>query len=112
MYFIDFSGLIFWDLFKQDVDYLFVDWNFFGIMEEEFVILMVIFNKEDKEVYIVDYEYLGVYVCCIIVFGMFDIYLVEDLWFVNNSMGSYLCEMIFLLLGSEWEKEDYLNFIE
>lgn len=73
---------------------------------------MVIFNKEDKEVYIVDYEYLGVYVCRIIVFGMFDIYSVEDLWFANNSMGSYLRETIFSLLGSEWEKEDYLNFIE
>lgn len=112
IYFIDFSGLIFWDMFKQDVDYLFVDWSFFGIIEEEFVILMVIFKVEDKEVYIVDYEYLGVYVCCIIVLGMLDIYLVEDLWLVNNSMGVYLWDIILFLLGSEWDKEDYLVLIE
>ncbi|XNM62445.1 hypothetical protein ACLK1T_01965 [Escherichia coli] len=29
-HFIDSSGLISWDLFKQDADYPFVDWNFSG----------------------------------------------------------------------------------
>lgn len=55
------------DLFKQDADYPFVDWNFSGTTEEEFATLMAIFNKEDKEVYIADYEHLGVYACRIIV---------------------------------------------
>lgn len=50
-HFIDSSGLISWDLFKQDADYPFVDWNFSGTTEEEFATLMAIFNKEDKEVY-------------------------------------------------------------
>ena len=35
-HFIDSSGLISWDLFKQDADYPFVDWNFSGTTEEEF----------------------------------------------------------------------------
>lgn len=34
-----------------------------------------------------DYEYLGVYVCCIFVFGMLNIYLSDDLIYVNNNMG-------------------------
>ena len=50
---------------------------------------MAIFNKEDKEVYIADYEHLGVYACRIIVPGMSDIYPAEDLWLANNSMGSH-----------------------
>ncbi len=51
---------------------------------------MAIFKKEDKEVYIADYEHLGVYACRIIVPGMSDIYPAENLWLANNSMGSHL----------------------
>lgn len=58
-HFIDSSGLISWDLFKQDADYPFVDWSFAGTTEEEFATLMSIFQKEDKEVYIADYEHLA-----------------------------------------------------
>lgn len=66
-HFIDSSGLISWDMFKQDADYPFVDWSFSGTTEEEFATLMAIFKAEDKEVYIADYEHLGVYACRIIV---------------------------------------------
>ncbi len=55
-HFIDSSGLISWDMFKQDADYPFVDWSFSGTTEEEFATLMAIFREEDKEVYIADYE--------------------------------------------------------
>ncbi len=111
-HFIDSSGLISWDLFKQDADYPFVDWNFSGTTEEEFATLMAIFNAEDKEVYIADYEHLGVYACRILVPGMSDIYPAEDLWLANNNMGSHLRETILTLPNSEWEKEEYLNLIE
>ena len=89
-HFIDSSGLISWDLFKQDADYPFVDWNFSGSTQEEFATLMSIFDKEDAEVYIADYEHLGVYACRIIVPGMSDIYPAEDLLLANNSMGAHL----------------------
>lgn len=65
---------------------------------------MAIFNKEDKEVYIADYEHLGVYACRIIVHGMSDIYPAEDLWLANNSMGSHLRETI-LSLPAVWKKK-------
>ena len=86
--FIDSSGLISWDLFKQDADYPFVDWNFSGSTQEEFATLMSIDKKTRKEVYIADYEHLGVYACRIIVPGMSDIYPAEDLLLANNSMGA------------------------
>ncbi|WP_254891157.1 YcaO-like family protein, partial [Cronobacter sakazakii] len=110
-HFIDSSGLISWDMFKQDADYPFVDWSFAGTTEEEFATLMAIFKAEDKEVYIADYEHLGVYACRIIVPGMSDIYPAEDLLLANNNMGSHLRETLLALPGSEWEKEDYLNLI-
>lgn len=104
-HFIDSSGLISWDLFKQDADYPFVDWNFSGTTEEEFATLMAIFNAEDKEVYIADYEHLSVYACRIIVPGMSDIYPAEDLWLANNAMGAHLRDTILSLPGSEWIKK-------
>lgn len=111
-HFIDSSGLISRDLFKQDTDYPFTDWSFSGTTEEEFATLMAIFAAEDKEVYIADYEHLGVYACRIIVPGMSDIYPAEDLWLANNNMGSHLRETLLSLPGSARNKEDYLNLIE
>lgn len=110
-HFIDSSGLISWDMFKQDADYPFVDWSFSGTTEEEFATLMAIFTAEDREVYIADYQHLDVYACRIIVPGMSDIYPAEDLLLANNNMGYHLRETILSLPGSEWEKQDYLDLI-
>ena len=111
-HFIDSSGLISWDLFKDDADYPFVDWSFAGTTQEEFDTLMAIFRAEDKEVYIADYEHLSVYACRIIVPGMSDIYPAEDLLLANNSMGASLRETLLALPESQWEPEAYLELIE
>lgn len=111
-HFIDSSGLISWDLFKDDADYPFVDWSFKGTTDEEFATLMAIFQAEGKEVYIADYEHLGVYGCRILVPGMSDIYPAEDLWLANNNMGSHLRETIMSLPGSRLQPEEYLALIE
>ncbi|AJC66121.1 30S ribosomal protein S12 methylthiotransferase accessory factor YcaO [Dickeya zeae] len=111
-HFIDSSGLISWDLFKTQSDYDFADWNFSGTTEQEFATLMAIFNKENKEVYIADYEHLSVYACRILVPGMSDIYPAEDLLLANNSMGAHLRETLLSLPDSQWEKEDYLALLQ
>ncbi|GAB7271335.1 MULTISPECIES: 30S ribosomal protein S12 methylthiotransferase accessory factor YcaO [Dickeya] len=111
-HFIDSSGLISWDLFKTQSDYDFADWDFSGTTEQEFATLMAIFNKEDKEVYIADYEHLAVYACRILVPGMSDIYPAEDLLLANNSMGAHLRETLLSLPDSQWEKEDYLALLQ
>ncbi|ERT12786.1 30S ribosomal protein S12 methylthiotransferase accessory factor YcaO [Photorhabdus temperata subsp. temperata] len=111
-HFIDSSGLISWDLFKQDADYVFADWNFSGTTEEEFATLMAIFKQLDAEVYIADYEHLGVYACRILVPGMSDIYPVEDLHIANNTMGIHLRETLFALPDSQWQPEEYLALLE
>ena len=110
-HFIDSSGLISWDMFKQDADYPFVDWSFSGTTEQEFATLMAIFNAEGKEVYIADYQHLDVYACRIIVPGMSDIYPAEDLLLANNNMGSHLRETLLSLPGSEAEPQEYLDLI-
>ncbi|WP_293795945.1 30S ribosomal protein S12 methylthiotransferase accessory factor YcaO [uncultured Pantoea sp.] len=110
-HFIDSSGLISWDMFKDDADYPFVDWSFAGTTHEEFDTLMAIFRAEDKEVYIADYEHLSVYACRIIVPGMSDIYPAEDLLLANNSMGAPLRETLLALPESQWQPEAYLELI-
>ena len=86
-HFIDSSGLISWDLFKQEADYPFADWDFSGTTEQEYRNLMAIFQAQQKEVYIMDYNHLDVYACRIIVPGMSDIYPPDDLIYANNNMG-------------------------
>lgn len=110
-HFIDSSGLISWDLFKETADYDFVDWSFAGSTEQEFATLMAIFATEDQEVYIADYEHLGVYACRIIVPGMSDIYPAEDLVLANNSMGAGIRETLLSLPDSNWNPEEYLDLI-
>jgi len=110
-HFIDSSGALAWDMFKQAADDPFVDWSFAGTTEEEFATLMAIFTAENQEVYIADYEHLGVYACRILVPGMSDIYPVEDLWLANNSMGAHLRDTLLALPERAWEKEDYLNLL-
>lgn len=111
-HFIDSSGAISWDLFKQDADYEFAAWSFSGTTEEEFATLMGIFNTLDAEVYIADYEHLGVYACRILVPGMSDIYPVEDLHIANNTMGTHLRDTILTLPDSQWQPEEYIAFLE
>ena len=110
-HFIDSSGLISWDLFKEKADYPFVDWSFSGTTQEEFATLMGIFRQEEQEVYIADYDHLGVYACRIIVPGMSDIYPAEDLVLANNNMGAGLRDTLLALPASNWNPEEYLDLI-
>lgn len=93
-HFIDSSGPIHWDFLWSEPDYDFVDWNFSGTTEQECQYLMDRIHDEDFDIYIMDYNHLGVYACRIIVPGMSDIYPVEDLEWDNNSTGNSLREAI------------------
>lgn len=111
-HFIDSSGLISWDMFKEEADYPFVDWRFKGTTEEEFATLMAIFKQEDAEVYIADYEHLSVYACRIIVPGWSDIYPAEDLLMANNTMGVHLRDTLLALPDTDWQPAQYLELIQ
>lgn len=110
-HFIDSSGSISWDLFKSDADYSFVDWNFSGSSEQEFATLMALFAHEGQEVYIADYQHLGVYACRILAPGMSDIYPAEDLLLANNNMGAGLRTPLLQLPASEWDEDRYLALL-
>ncbi len=111
-HFIDSSGLISWDMFKQDADYDFAEWDFSGSTSDEFTTLMAIFDRRGVEVYIADYEHLGVYACRILVPGMSDIYPAEDLLLANNTMAIHLRDTLVGLPDCQWKPQQYLALID
>jgi ribosomal protein S12 methylthiotransferase accessory factor len=90
-HFIDSNGLIHWNFFKETPDFEFSDWNFGKeTTQDEFDTLIDIFKKIEKDVYIMDFEHLGVYGCRIHVPGMSEIYQPDDLAWDNNNAGADL----------------------
>ena len=112
-HFIDSSGLISWDLFKDTPDYEFTDWNFSGKdTHEEYDNLMAIFRAEKKDVYIMDYNHLGVYACRIVVPDMSDIYPADDLIYANSNMGMDWREILLDLPHFHHDPETYQELLD
>ncbi|VAW69462.1 Ribosomal protein S12p methylthiotransferase accessory factor YcaO, partial [hydrothermal vent metagenome] len=74
IHFIDSSGLIAYDFFKNKADYEFADWDHNTSTEDEFAYCCRIIHEMGFDIYISDYNHLNVYACRIIVPGMSDIY--------------------------------------
>ena len=84
-HFIDSTGVVSWKFFSDIHDYEFNEWDFSGTTEEEYNYLMDIFSSIGKEVYIADYNELGVSACRILVPGYSEVYLPEDLVWDNHN---------------------------
>ena len=113
IHFIDSSGLIAYDFFKNKPDYEFSDWDHDASTTDEFDYLCKIIHQLDFDVYIADYEHLNVYSCRIIVPGMSDIYPVDDLVWNNNNEGALFREDILSLKNldaTQWQ--NILNRID
>ena len=96
-HFIDSSGLIAYDFFKSTPDYAFCDWDNDASSENEFQDLCERIHAMGFDIYIADYEHLGVYSCRILVPGMSEIYPVDDLLWNNNNEGARFREAILSL---------------
>jgi len=109
-HFINSSGLVSYDFFKEESDYSFVDWDHDSTTEGELEYLSEIIHDQGFDIYIADYEHLDIYVCRIIVPGMSDIYPVEDLLWSNNNEGGMYREAILNL--KSLEKDDCEDLLE
>ena len=96
-HFIDSSGLIYYDFFKNTPDFEFVDWDHDATTGTEFEYLTEVIHQLGFDIYISDYSHLNVYSCRIIVPGMSDIYPVDDLIWSNNNDGALFREEILSL---------------
>lgn len=105
-HFIDSSGLIAYDFFKNTPDYEFSDWDHDASTTDEFTYLCDIIHELGFDIYISDYEHLNVYSCRILVPGMSDIYPVDDLVWNNNNEGALFREDILSLKNldaTQWQ---------
>ena len=109
-HFINATGLLSYEFFKEKSDYDFVDWNYEAGTQDELDYLSHIAHDAGFDIYIADYGHLGVYACRILIPGMSDIYPVEDLLWSNNNDGAYFREAILSL--HHLEKEEMQDILE
>ncbi len=88
IHFVDSSGHISWEFLRSTPDYDFVDWNFGTTTDEDYDWCVDKIQKMGYDLYINDFTHLGVYACRIFVPGMSEIYPVEELEWLNNTVGN------------------------
>jgi ribosomal protein S12 methylthiotransferase accessory factor len=88
IHFVDSSGVISWEFLRSTPDYDFVDWNFGTTTEEDYHWCVDTIQNSGHDLYIADFNHLGVYSCRIFVPGMSEIYPVEELEWQNNTVGN------------------------
>ena len=88
IHFVDSSGVVHWDFFNETASFEFHDWNFSSTTAEDYAWLCETIQAEGFDIYIADFDHLGVYACRVLVPGMSEIYPVDDLEWENNSNGA------------------------
>lgn len=124
-HFIDSNGVLSWRFFSSKSTYKFSSWDFQGTTLEEFDYLMQILVDLKKEVYICDFDDLGIAACRIIVPDFSEIYPIEDLIWDNNNRALIFRDLILkihslkkknfhklLELFDEYEIDDYMDVSE
>jgi ribosomal protein S12 methylthiotransferase accessory factor len=111
-HFTDSSGHLGWDMLRSPADYPFVRWNFEGDNQQTRQHLLDLLHGLGHEVYIADYNHLGVDACRILVPGMSEIYPLDDLFHANNNTGLGWRELICSLPQQQAQPEDFLALLE
>ncbi len=112
-HFIDSSGLLSWDLFKQESDFPFVHWDFSGTdTKGDYANLLALAHKKGCDVYVLDFNHLGVNACRILIPGMSEIYPVDDLSYANNNAGMLWREILLDLPNFHHSKDTYQELLD
>ncbi|MBS1129453.1 MAG: hypothetical protein H6R16_455 [Proteobacteria bacterium] len=92
IHFVDSSGIVHWEFFGDTPDFEFADWNFNdlenGKTTDDYAWLAERIHADGHDIYVADFDHLGVYACRILVPGMSEIYPIDDLEWENNSNGA------------------------
>ena len=88
IHFVDSSGIVSWNFLGNQPDFAFADWNFSSSTAEDYAWLVERIHAMDHDIYVADFDHLGVYACRIIVPGMSEIYPVDELEWENNNVGN------------------------
>jgi ribosomal protein S12 methylthiotransferase accessory factor len=97
IHFVDSSGIVSWNFLGAKPDFEFHDWNFSSTTAEDYAWSVDAIHALGHDIYIADFDHLGVYACRILVPGMSEIYPVDDLEWENNSVANNIREAILYL---------------
>ncbi len=93
IHFVDSSGILHWNFLGDTPDFPFHVWNFSTpdtATGHDCDWLIERIHALDHDVFIAEFDQLGVYACRILVPGMSEIYPLDDLVWENNSVGNAL----------------------
>ncbi len=88
IHFVDSSGIVGWNFLGNRPDFAFADWNFSATTAADHAWLVDRIHAMGHDIYVADFDHLGVYACRILVPGMSEIYPVDELEWENNSVGN------------------------
>ncbi len=108
-HFVDSSGVIHWEFFGEIPDYVFVDWHFADTTAQDYAYCIQRMHEDGFEIYMADFEHLGIYACRVLVPGMSEIYPVDDLDFENDSIANHMREAILHL--SDLDNEECTDLL-
>lgn len=112
-HFIDSSGLVSWEFLKNTPDYEYSPCDYTGSTDEEFQWLCELIHQTGRDIYIADYDHLGVYACRVLVPSMSEIYACEDLNWENNNQGIHLRKAILDIAElSAQQADDLIDALE
>ena len=110
IHFVDSSGVIHWKFLGNTPDFDFVDWNFSSTTAEDYAWSVATIHQLGFDIYVADFQHLGVYACRIIVPGMSEIYPVDELEWENNSIANDIREAILNL--SDLDHDECSDLLE
>lgn len=89
-HFVDSRGIVHWNFFDENADFEFVDWNFTDAHStaDDHAWLAERIHRDGHDIYVAEFQHLGVYACRILVPGMSEIYPLDELEWENNSSGA------------------------
>lgn len=97
IHFVDSSGVVHWNFLGDSPHFAFVDWNLSASTREDYAALVERIQDDGYDIYVADFNHLGMYACRIVVPGMSEIYPVDDLEYENNSFGNEIREPVLFL---------------
>ena len=113
IHFVDSSGIVHWNFFSEAADFEFADWNFNdlekGSTADDTTWLCERIHADGHDIYVADFDHLGVYACRILVPGMSEIYPIDDLEWENNSNGNLVRPAILRL--TELDDDECRNLL-
>ena len=104
------DGVLPWDMYSDQSAYPFVEWNIEGDAEAEFAEMARRVHAVDVQIYIAEYDHLGLPVCRILVPGMSEVRPVDQLVWNNDNAVIPLRPL--LLAAPQLDRDELLDLLD